>query len=359
MTKKKGVRIALSVLSILLAIVLIIVGILFFPLNGKAHTEIWSAGQAFDLAKIRTVEKTRADFKILLLTDTQLWMNPADNNACFEEMRTLVDRTKPDLIVTLGDNVSGVTSRFLTKQLVRELDSYQIPWTAVFGNHDNEIPMTTLNWQADQFMKSAYSLFEKGPSNLYGCGNHAVNIIEGDQPVYTLFLLDNGRYFEYDDGSRREIYMGYEQIAWYEWNVRGIAAAAGETIPSMVFSHFALPEFREAVEACGQQAVEGGSYTIPPAHGFGTCAYLPGCAPVDSGFFDTCKALGSTQYIFCGHDHENNASVSYDGITMTYGLKTGPSPAPWNNAEQTGGTLVTIRSTGEAQAVEIEHIPIS
>ena len=101
---------------------------------------------------------------------------------------------------------------------------------------------------------------------------------------------------------------------------------------------------------------EDGSYTIPEEYGFGYCSYLPGAAPVKSGFFDKCKELGSTKYLFCGHDHENNASITYEGITMTYGLKTGPSPVPWNFAKETGGTLITISGSGANQAVDIEHI---
>lgn len=184
-------------------------------------------GDPFDIADIQTVSKDREDFKILLFTDTQLWMNPKDNQACYEQMKKLVEKTKPDMLTTVGDNISGVTSRFLLKKLVQVMDSFELPWTVVFGNHDNEIPMTTLNWQGDQFLKSEYCLFQKGPSNLYGCGNYVINITENGSPVYTLFMLDNGRYTEYDDGSTREIYMGHEQIAWYEWNVKGIAAAAG------------------------------------------------------------------------------------------------------------------------------------
>lgn len=126
----------------------------------------------------------------------------------------------------------------------------------------------------------------------------------------------------------------------------------------MVFTHFARPEFREAIETLAVQN-EDGSYTVPEELGFGKCAYLPGCAKVNSGFFDKCKELGSTKYLFCGHDHENNASITYEGITMTYGLKTGPSPAPWNGAEQTGGTLVTVTGSGEKQTVSIEHIVIT
>lgn len=360
--KKRWVRILLSVMAAILAVVLIVVLVLFFPLLGKKHIEVWSAGQEFDLSSIQTVEKTPGeDFKILLLTDTQLWMNPADNQACYDQIARLVEQTEPDMIATVGDNVSGVTSRFLIKEFVREMDSYQIPWAAVFGNHDPEIPMTTLNWQGDQMMKSEYSLFQKGPSNLYGCGNYVVNITENGMPIYTLFMLDNGRYYEYLDENgqpyTKEIYMGYEQIAWYEWNVEGIAQAVGHTVPSMTFSHFALPEMRDTVEQVGIYNEVDGSYTIPEKYGFGKCAYLPGCAPVDSGFFDKCVQLGSTTHIFCGHDHENNASVTRDGIVMTYGLKTGPSPAPWNSAEETGGTLITVRTSSESAAqVSVEHV---
>lgn len=363
MKKKKVVKIVVSVIAAILAVVLIIAAVLFFPLMGKKHIEVWSAGQAFDLSSIETVEKTPGeDFKILLLTDTQLWMNPADNQACYDQIAELVEKTDPDMMATVGDNVSGVTSRFLMKDFVEVMDSFQIPWTAVFGNHDPEIPMTTLNWQGDQMLNSEYSLFQKGPSNLYGCGNYAVNITENGTPIYTLFMFDNGRYYEYLDENGEpytsEIYMGYEQIAWYEWNVRGIAEAVGHTVPSMTFSHFALPEMSETIEEVAIHNEEDGTYTIPEEYGFGKCDYLPGCAPVDSGFFGKCVELGSTTHIFCGHDHENNASVTCDGITMTYGLKTGPSPAPWNSAEEMGGTLITIHTDSASQqpTVNVEHI---
>lgn len=348
----KGVKITVCVILIL---ALVIVGVLFFPLKGKKHVQVWSAGDAFDLSAVQTVEKDRNDFKILMFTDTQLWADLSKNKECYDQMDALVAQTDPDLIVLPGDNLSAMASRFSISNFIRHMDQYQIPWAPTFGNHDSEIPSNSLNWQADQYMESEYCLLQKGPSNLYGCGNYVINITENGDPVYSVFMLDNGRYLEYDDGSTKEIYMGYEQIAWYEWNVKGIAESVGRTVPSMVFSHFAQPEFREAVEMYGVKG-EDGSYTIPEEYGFGYCSYLPGAAPVKSGFFDKCKELGSTKYLFCGHDHENNASITYEGITMTYGLKTGPSPVPWNFAKETGGTLITISGSGANQAVDIEHI---
>lgn len=350
----KGIMIAIA---ILLSALVVVAAVLFFPLTGKKNTEIWSADQQFDLSTIQTVEKERTDFKILMFTDTQLWTFLGDNKRCYEEMDQLVARTNPDLIVLPGDNLSAFASRFSIGNFIKHMDSYKVPWAPVFGNHDGEIPTNSKNWQGDQYMKSNYCLFEKGPSNLYGCGNYAINITENGSPVYTIFMFDNGEYAKFN-GANDEVGMSAEQIGWYEWTVKGIERAAGRTVKSMTFSHFAQPEFTEAVEKLGIKN-EDGTYTIPEEYGSGTFMYLPGSAPENTGFVEKCKELGSTQYIFCGHDHENAGSVTYDGITYTYGLKTGPSPRYWNNAEHTGGTLVTISGQGENQTVGIENIIIN
>lgn len=106
MTKKakimKGIKIA--VCSILAA-VLVIAGVLFFPLKGAKHVEIWSSGQDFDIAKIQTVEKDRADFKILMFTDAQLWADLSKNKACYQQMDELVEKTQPELA---GGSIYGV-----------------------------------------------------------------------------------------------------------------------------------------------------------------------------------------------------------------------------------------------------------
>lgn len=348
----KGLKITVCVI---LAVALIVLSVLFFPLKGKEHIEIWGADQQFDISKIQTVEKEGVEFKILVIADTQLWTDQIENKKCYEEMDKLVDQTKPDMIVTVGDNVSAFESRFSNGRFAKKMDSYGVPWAPVFGNHDGEVPGTSLNWMADQFMKGENCLFQKGPSNLYGSGNYVVNITQDGKPIYSLYMFDNGRYIKYDEETTKEVYMGYEQIAWYEWNVKGMNEAVGENVPSMTFSHFAQPEFRDAVEKYGVKN-EDGSYTIPKEYGFGKCMYLPSAPNVNSGFVKKCKELGSTKYIFCGHDHENNASITEDGITYTYGLKTGPSPIPWNSATETGGTLVTLDQNNN---VKIEHVIIN
>lgn len=358
--KNKKIKAAAAAFLIL---ILAAVFILCFPLFGKKHTEIWAASDEFDISSVKTVEKApNEEFKILQLTDLQLWAVISDNKEALDQVDSLIEKTSPDLIVLTGDNVSGITTNYLIRQVIDRLESHEIPWATVFGNHDAE-GKATLNWQGDRFEEAEYCLFEKGPSNLYGVGNYVVNITENGKAVYSLFMMDNGRYCDYGgDTGKREIYMGYEQMAWYEWNVKGIAESEGHTVPSMVFTHFALPQTAEAIEELAvieEIEIDGEPvrrYTVPEEYGFGSCAYIPGAAPVDSGFFDLCKELGSTKYFFFGHDHENDASITYEGMTMTYGLKTGPSPRPWNEAERYGGTLITIGNASDDYKVSIEHI---
>lgn len=212
MKKRKTIKVVTTVLCIFLVVALAVLGTLFFPLNGKKHVEIWSADQEFDISKIQTVEKTREDFKILMFTDTQLWTDLKINGKCYDEMDALVEKTQPDLIVLPGDNLSALASRFSIHNFIKHMDSYEIPWAPVFGNHDAEIPANSKNWQADLYMESEYCLMEKGPSNLWGCGNYVINITENNSPVYTLFMFDNSEYTEYENGENREIWMGMTKL---------------------------------------------------------------------------------------------------------------------------------------------------
>lgn len=176
-------------------------------------------------------------------------------------------------------------------------------------------------------------------------GNYALNIVEDDNIIKSLFFLDNGRYHKYPDGSEREVYVGEEQIAWYESTATAINEFAGHKVTSMVFSHTAMPEMREGIEKLCNKSQDG-FYYVPQELGYGYFAYLPGVAPINTGFIDRAKAVGLT-HVFCGHDHESNGSIYYDGIQYTYGLKTGISPRYWNDAKIYGATIIEIGDNAE------------
>ena len=347
MSKAKKVAIGVSAAVLVLLTVVLIV---FCPRRGADETYIWAVSDDYSSENAASLEKTAGeDFTILLFTDIQLWTLVSDNRRAFAIMDELVERTDPDLIVLPGDNVSGVSTDILTLQLVSKMESYGVPWAPVFGNHDAE-SNATLEWQGDRFEEADHCLFDRGPTDLYGVGNYFVNIFEDGTPIYSLCFMDNGRYIDYGDRTA-ETYVDYAQIAWYKWNIEGLNAEFGTSVPSMSFSHFAFPEMREAVEKYGILS-DDGRYVIPEDMGEGSCAYLPGAAPVNSGFFETAKASGLT-HAFFGHDHENDARITVDGVTLSYGLKTGPSPRPWNSAKEYGGTVITIGDGGVSVRNEV------
>lgn len=347
MSKAKKVAIGVSAAVLVLLTMVLIV---FCPRRGADETYIWAVSDDYSSENAASLEKTAGeDFTILLFTDIQLWTLVSDNRRAFAIMDELVERTDPDLIVLPGDNVSGISTDILTLQLVSKMESYGVPWAPVFGNHDAE-GNATLEWQGDRFEEAEHCLFDRGPTDLYGVGNYFVNIFEDGAPIYSLCFMDNGRYIDYGDRTA-ETYVDYAQIAWYKWNIEGLNAEFGTSVPSMSFSHFAFPEMREAVEKYGILS-DDGRYVIPEDMGQGSCAYLPGAAPVNSGFFETAKASGLT-HAFFGHDHENDARITVDGVTLSYGLKTGPSPRPWNSAKEYGGTVITIGDGGESVRNEV------
>lgn len=347
MSKAKKVAIGVSAAVLVLLTVVLIV---FCPRRGADETYIWAVSDDYSSGNVASLEKTAGeDFTILLFTDIQLWTLVSDNRRAFAIMDELVERTDPDLIVLPGDNVSGISTDILTLQLVSKMESYGVPWAPVFGNHDAE-GNATLEWQGDRFEEAEHCLFDRGPTDLYGVGNYFVNIFEDGTPIYSLCFMDNGRYIDYGDRTA-ETYVDYAQIAWYKWNIEGLNAEFGTSVPSMSFSHFAFPEMREAVEKYGILS-DDGRYVIPEDMGEGSCAYLPGAAPVNSGFFETAKASGLT-HAFFGHDHENDARITVDGVTLSYGLKTGPSPRPWNSAKEYGGTVITIGDGGVSVRNEV------
>ena len=167
-----------------------------------------------------------------------------------------------------------------------------------------------------------------GPGNITGVGNYVINIADTDgNIIYSLIVMDSNVERKYEDGEDYD-YIHEDQIQWYEW-----AAEGQPDVPSMLFFHIPLPEFADA-----QSMLESGEISDPTAFGVN---HEPVCAPpYNSGLFDKIVELGSTTHVFVGHDHINSLSLTYEGVRLTYGLKTGPTC--YFEEEMQGATLITI-----------------
>ena len=134
-------------------------------------------------------------------------------------------------------------------------------------------------------------------------------------------------------------------MEWYARNVLRLSRQESRQIPSMIFTHIPLQEYRTANEL-----FVSGSDEVTYYYGIlgETMIDKICCSKYESRLFDTAVELGSTKAIFCGHDHYNNQSLEYRGIRLTYGYSIDYLAMPGIDAdtEQRGATLITIERDG-------------
>ena len=345
-------KIMIIVISVILAIVLILAGIWAIPIHGKLSNEHWCSAMEYTDDYAFTIEKEQGkDFEILTIADTQLSdtidvFAPGDP---YEEITKLIENRKPDLIIVMGDITWTALTKLSAKQFIKFIDSFGIPWAPIFGNHEDETEQgfycaVDKNWFADQFLKAENVIFKKGPNNIGGIGNYVINITENGKIVESLIMMDTHAkriYPEFNNEWHYDyIYDG--QMAWYRWVIDGIKKQSGnENLESMLFIHIPLCEYLDAYNAW-----EASGFN--PQMGFGNKNEDVYCGKINSGMFNLIKEIGSTKYVFAGHDHSNNYSVNYQGIQLTYCTKTGYRTS--YKEGQTGGTYITIGDN-----VKIEH----
>lgn len=317
----------------------------------------WSAEAKFSEADYIAIEKDpNEDFVILNLTDIQLGEENVfgkDGEYSFELIKKLVNDLQPDLITLSGDNAWGYISYLETIEL---LESFNIPWAPVMGNHDGEGTGTEF-WAAYTLSNAKNCLFKFGPKDM-GYGNYIINITENDKTIHTLFMMDTHSSADFDVNG--EVVDGYDHLwdnqqEWYKWAVNGIKELnGGKTVESTVIFHIPVYEYTDAWNQISINKTEenkhGEGDTKNKLFLFGNQTEDCCTSPVNNGFFTLCKELGSTKNILVGHDHVNDFSVMYDGIRLSYSLKSGFG-SYWTD-EMIGGTTLNINSKGN---LDIEH----
>ncbi len=308
--------------------------------------EDWSVSDEFTKDYCTEIKKDpNKDFVILNLADIQLvGLEPFNEvgDYTWKTIDKLVKDTKPDLITLTGDNATAMQAYV---EVIKKIDSYGIPWAPVMGNHDGQNTAGGENWCALLFYEAKNCLFKLGPKDM-GHGNYIINITENGKLIHQLYMMDTHSNTKKGDTLNGE--DGYDnlwqnQMDWYKWAVNGTTKLEGGTVQSTVMMHIPLVEydiaFNEAYDA--EKGEYKGEYaeTSFGYNGEGEC-----CANNNNGFFTICKELGSTKEIVVGHDHKNCSSIVYDGIRLTYGLKTGAGS--YHVPEMNGGTTITVSSDG-------------
>ncbi len=315
------------------------------PATDGIHYDDWSPESTFTIDYDRVLQKDPdEDFKVLVITDVQLKSGDMFTSKRFDvekTIATLVEHSDPDLIIAVGDNAIGM---FSYEWFITYMDSFDIPWAVVMGNHDGQ-DLPGESWAAYKTANADNSLFKFGPKDM-GHGNYVIQIAQENKIIHSIYMMDTHDSTDFWNGDQlvEDVYDGLwnNQINWYKWNVNGLNALTNSQVESSLFIHIPLPEYVDAYNAMANDPTAFGS------QGEGICH-----SGMNTGMFDVIKELGSTKNVICGHDHLNTTSTVYEGVRLSYATKTGTGS--YHDTSIQGGSLLTIDENGVA---EFSHIPL-
>ncbi|MGN0538662.1 MAG: metallophosphoesterase family protein [Candidatus Fimenecus sp.] len=329
--------------------------------DGTVDEYNWNDSDKFNPDDYPCITAKNGYVKVLALTDTHLEMTGVYSNdrwtkhypvkKGYKHIKKLIETVNPDLIVLTGDVLTDPFSDIVFQNIADFLDTFNTPWTMVFGNHDGE-------WRASKeffcnvMEKSKNCIFKVGPTNLQGLGNSLINFKTADGKIfYSLILMDSGDGQKIDDSkiwydnmrldktNRRfgtvRIGINERQTQWYKWAVKGLKEYCGETVESMLALHFPLKAYEYAARlgsfTVNQMPFEiDGEDCYDPPEQFtkfdvmDTETLIAGYEDYKENydFYKAIKELESTRHIISGHNHCFGYTVNFDGISFTSVAKT-------------------------------------
>ena len=266
-------------------------------------------------------------FKMLVLADVQ------DDYPLESDMISFIqealDYAQPDLVVFCGDNING-TGTEAYAQLLAPLAEREIPFTLVFGNHDEENAQMPKEDILKEYQKYPGCLAYDADPALHGCATHNLPVLssDGSAVAFNLWMFDTGDYVRSSSGE----WLGYDwvredQIAWYN-SVRDAMTEenGGEVVPAMAFQHIIPQEpvneiFLPSDIRLGEVTINFADGTqntvIPDITKYDGIIFEKSCPSYgNDGQWDAMVQGGDVIGLVVGHDHVNNFIVNCDGIDL-------------------------------------------
>ncbi len=355
MKKKKALR----VLSVILAVIVAIAGVTAVVNTVLLDSNIKTAHQfpAVDTElKVEDIGNgvwniySDSELKVMQLTDIHLgggWMSVKKDVMALNAVAAMIKAENPDFVIISGDMAYPVPFQAGTfnnksgaKLLAELMETLGVYWTATYGNHDTEAYSYFDREDITEFYSQyPHCLMRKGAEGIDGYGNQVFNVINSKGLITrSLFTIDSHSYV---DGDILGIFWKYDnvhenQIEWYRSMVeennkynefRMLASSDSHfmednlqllKVPSTVFLHIPLEEYKTAwteYTENGCADTENVKYNYGKAGESDRIVYhgIHG-----DNFFETMLELGSTDSVFCGHDHLNGFSLNYKGIDLNY-----------------------------------------
>ncbi|MBQ7719457.1 MAG: metallophosphoesterase [Clostridia bacterium] len=291
-------------------------------------------------------------FRVLMISDFH--GRPDFNPKLTAGIEALMKYEKPDFVMLGGDQLCGTTKdelRAFLSACLEPVMSRGIPWAHVFGNHDDEQPMSKEE-QEEVYESFDLCLSQAGPSDLSGVGNYRLEVLEhgGDRPMYDLYALDSHgeirdyvKYFGLPDDTRFVLpdHFGagcnqaspmFDQVDWYFNMSKRRERELGYKVPALMFMHVPIIECQLASRN-------------PEETGFiGHKRESVGSGELNSGVFMAALQRGDVKGMFFGHDHYNVFQAEYCGISLGVGSPMGYNMSAHDDLR--GGRVIDIYEDG-------------
>lgn len=296
------------------------------------------------------------EFKILHICDCQ------DDYPAEENMLTYINYMlevyEPDLVVLGGDNTVGDadTKELAIEELVKPYVDHKVPFTLVFGNHDEECGQISKDVLLTYYQKygGKYCLAYDADPAISGTAAHNLPVLASDSNdvKFNVWLFDTGDYVRDENGD----HLGYDsvrddQIQWYKDTCTDLKNFAGETVPAIAFQHMVVGEIYDAMfpkvpfdlSPITECYNNGKNYPIicPDTSVFKGHLFEPPSPGIyNHGQYDAMLEMGDVTGIYVGHDHINTYEVEYKGINIVN--TPGVTLHSYGNEMTRGSRLITV-----------------
>ncbi|SFG10121.1 Calcineurin-like phosphoesterase [Desulfotomaculum arcticum] len=277
-------------------------------------------------------------FKIVQFTDIQ--QDKDIDQRTIQLMEKVLDEEKPDFVMVTGDNLTGDCSTpesvsQAVYNIAQPMEKRAINWAVTFGNHDEEAAEKTGLNEEDMlkiYMSYNHNVNQPGVKNITGTGN--MNLLIRDsknkKAAFNLWLLDSGRYAPEEiagqdfKGYPDWDWLRFDQVRWYYETSEKLEQQYGYKVPSIMFMHIPLWEYRFMWYASVDgRSADNHSYAVTKHSIVGERNEDECPGPFNSGLFAAMLERGDVKGVFVGHDHVNDYVGNYYGILLGYSASTG------------------------------------
>lgn len=310
----------------------------------------------------------KENFKVLFLTDIQIidpsqsrsidrlsdeqkriWDISKINELCFNVMDKMVNRVKPDLIALGGDNVYGEfdDNTSVLKTLVKHMNKYKIPFTFVYGNHDNEC-VKGRSAQNEIWQSSKRCMYKDmfNSIGLYDKKGNLKRIIY----MYDSNGCSNASQKSFEDGVYSTSRVAPEQRTAIFAMKDKLNANNALNVPSTFVQHIMPYDVKRLLETNGILSDPFKSLTLTEDGSFGSAYEKP--SAMAGEMIDYYELLNCDSAMY-GHDHTNNFSVKVNDIRYTYMTKS--SYYDYHRDDMIGGTVAEIKNDGKDFVIHHEY----